>query len=228
MDELTAKQKEADSLANAYMYDADFIERQYQVPSLEDLLAIEGVVGVARLIECRSFSTERLHTFVFSADKVCVTTVRGATSLWYSIPQYGYVNGSPDLSKLESEPFIPGDAERRSTTLPLSLPGMPSELATWEALVAKARAAPSCETSTLDGISYRHRVRAQRVAINVAWRNPGREHPVQAQLLNAYGKLLDVADLFPEEREAAEKARQARVKRKRRTQFRTNPLVWCI
>src|SRR5262245_40855060 len=104
MDELVGKRLEAANLRDAYMYDADFIEQQYRVLPLGDLLAEKSVLGVTRLIELASFCSERLHTFVYSSDSVNVSTVRGATSLWYSIPQYNFINESPELSEVEFEP----------------------------------------------------------------------------------------------------------------------------
>lgn len=50
------------------MDDPDFLDRQYEVPSLTesltDVLVDPGVVGVARFIELPSFEAERLFTFV--------------------------------------------------------------------------------------------------------------------------------------------------------------------
>jgi len=61
--------------------------------------------------------------------------------------------------------------------------------------------------------------------IDAEWRNPDRrEHAAQVQLLAAYGELLSLADLFPEEREAAERSRlrnrENRLNRKKRKEER--------
>ncbi|WP_020475686.1 hypothetical protein [Zavarzinella formosa] len=208
MDKLAARRQEAVMQMDAYSFEPDFIEQQYQVPPVIDLLAEEGVRGVSRLIQLSSFGSERLHTFVYSSDSVVVTTVRGATSLWRSIPQYAHINDSPDLTELKSEPFVASRAERRFTTLSLSMSELPPLFASWDAFEAAANEAPSCATETLDGASYRHRVRAQGVAIDANWQNPDRrQHASQAQLLAAYSRLLELADLFPEEREATERKR---------------------
>jgi hypothetical protein len=225
MEELSARLREAAKLTDAYTNDPNFIEQQFQLPSLDHLLAGEGVLGVARLIELASFESERLHTLVYSHDSVTVTTVRGATSLWSSIPKFARVNDSPELSELEHEPFVASEAERRSKTIALSSARMPSILASWSALLAAASAAPSCATLMFDGVYYRHRVRAQGVAIDASWENPeGRQHAAQIELLAAYTQLLDLADLFPEEREAAERRRllnrENRLARKKRKEER--------
>ena len=225
MDEQQARLRQAAKLMDAYLDDPDFIEQAYQVPPVTDLLRGEGVVGAARLIQLPSFCSELLHTFLYTADALVVMTVRGATSLWCSIPQFAYLSGKLEFADLEPEPFHAADAESRSTTLPLSSPGMPSLLCSWEALVTAAATAPSCSTLCCDGISYRHRVRASGVVIDAEWMNPSpREHAAQVELITAYGKLLDLADLFPEEREEAERRRlqnrEKRLARKQRKQKR--------
>ena len=184
-----------------------------------------GLQNFAQVLHDGIFWQSFLHTFLYTADALVVMTVRGATSLWCSIPQFAYLSGKLEFADLEPEPFHAADAESRSTTLPLSSPGMPSLLCSWEALVTAAATAPSCSTLCCDGISYRHRVRASGVVIDAEWMNPSpREHAAQVELITAYGKLLDLADLFPEEREEAERRRlqnrEKRLARKQRKQKR--------
>lgn len=224
MDDL-ARRLEAARLMDAYSYNPDFIEQQYQVPAVGELLAGEGVIGVVRLIELLSFCSERLHTFVYTSEYVVVSTVKGATSLWYSIPQFTYIDDSPDLTELETEPFIAEQAKRRSTTLPLSMPRVSPLVSNWTALATAASAAPSCATDTFDGVSYRHRVRARDLLIDADWHNPRQpQHAPQVHLVVAYTQLLDLADLFPEEREEAERRRfrnrENRLARKKRKEER--------
>jgi hypothetical protein len=225
MDELAAKRQQSEEMMEAYSSDPNFIEQEYQVPPLEELLAGNGVVGVARLIELPSFSRERLHTFVYSESHAIIATVRGANSLWCSIAHFAYLKDREDFSEWEFEPFVAGKADRRSTTLSLSAAQFPALVSSWPGLIEAASNAPTCWNSMCDGVSYRHRVCAPGTRIDAQWSNPDRkENPKQVQLLAAYLTLLELADLFPEDREEAERRRlrnrENKLARKKRKQDR--------
>lgn len=156
--------------------------------SLTELLAGDGVLGVVRWIVIPSFSPECVHTFVYRADSVSIETVKN-----------------------RDETRTAPDVVRRSTTLSFASSCVPPRIASWDSLVASARQAPDCMSCTLDGIAYRHHVRSADLALDAEWSNPRfPDHAMQVYLITDYQQLIDEADLFPEERAAAQKRKLIR------------------
>lgn len=208
MDDMSAAQAKAAELLRLYRDDRDFLERRFEVPPLDELLAADGVVGIARWIVLPSFGLERIHTSVYSADSMLFETVRAATSLWVSLHAGLYAAGDR-RSQYPIAPFSAADCVRRSATLPLAWDRMPERLSSWDALTTAATAAqqtPDSAWTTLDGVAYRLRLRAPGLVLDAGWVKPFRpEHDAQANLVDDYDLLLKAADLFPEEREATRK-----------------------
>src|SRR5262245_32025057 len=135
MSDIELRQRESKWLMTAYCYDPDFIDERYQAPPLIELLRGQEVEGVSRFIEKPSFAPERIHTLVYTSATVMVSSIVGATSLWRSIPQFGYLNGSSELSEIPAcEPFNPSEALCWQATLELSVSDVPPVLASWQRL----------------------------------------------------------------------------------------------
>src|SRR5262249_45497922 len=115
------------------MYEPDFLEARYQVPPLSQLLECLEVEGVARFIELPCYGPEAIHTLVYTATFVSVSSVVGATSLWDSIPQFGYLNGSKELSEIPGgyTPFDPGKASHREGRLERPFTQVPTIFTSW-------------------------------------------------------------------------------------------------
>jgi hypothetical protein len=181
------------------MADPEFLDRQYQMPSLVELLTDSGVVGVSRFIEHPSFESERLFTFVYRASLIEISAVVGATSLWCSMPSVYQVVDTGEWGVEEGEPFEPGKAWRRSAVLELPSNVCPSLLRNWSAVRTASRKAGNCSTDTCDGIVYRHRVADREFQSNSDWYNPEvLEHSPQIALIEAYVQLLRGVGLYAE------------------------------
>ena len=179
-----ATERRADS-QRAYQDDPEFVDRNYQVPSLADLLSAAGVVGVARFIELPSFEPERLFTFVYHPKVIAVSAVIGASSLWWSMS--------------EGERFDPTRALRRSAVCEPWARICPPLLRSWAALRAASVSAGDCSTDTmLDGIGYRHRLADHEFRSDTEWSNPKLpEHAPQVALIKGYVQLLRGVELYP-------------------------------
>jgi hypothetical protein len=172
----------------SYMY-GDLIETRYGVPDLNKLRAHPGVIGVARLISRPAFEPEQITTAVFKADGVHIEAVKGRTSLWYSLPQRRSRYDSDRLwMEVRGAPFCAYDAMRMRRVLPLTAE---ESLVRWEKLATLARRAPSCQTMTLDGISYRHRITIDGGEA-VRWSNPkAGEHSNQLAIIQSYRDIVE-------------------------------------
>jgi len=192
---------EIDDPHRAYMDAPDFLERRFEVPTVEALLATPDAVGVARFIELPSFRPERVFTFVFRRGEIEASAAVGASSLWYSLYRGQMSSGDDDEGEDdddEPEAFDPARVVRRSAVVALPWSEGPAELQSWEALRSAAANAGTCMTSTLDGTAYWHRVADRGGQAVAQWSNPARrEHGAQVALIEAYVHLLRHLSLYP-------------------------------
>lgn len=72
-------------------------------------------------------------------------------------------------------------------------PGMFSSISLFADHAFKAK---ECETMTLDGVCYRHRVLSPAGTIAAEWHNPDPDdHPMQVALVSAYKDLIRAAKI---------------------------------
>jgi hypothetical protein len=194
-----AIQRRIAEFQRAYMTDPEFLDRQYQMPSLAELLTNSDVVGVSRFIEHPAFEPERLFTFVYRANSIEISAVIGATSLWCSMPSVYQAADTGEWGVEEGEPFEYSEVWRRSTVLELSSKICPSLLRNWEGVRTASTRAGECSTDTCDGMVYRHRVADREFQSSVDWYNPeAPEHLSQVALIEAYVELLRGVRLYTE------------------------------
>lgn len=202
MSEIEAKKRRLSTLITAYMHDPDFLEAEYRLPPLKDLLPTrEDALGVARFIELPSFEPERLFTLIYTPSAVHIEAVVGAESLWASLPWLCQTQRSDgtlsELQEVGNSAFVPKDAWRGSAVLSLSAFRCPKPLRSWQSLKATAVAAVSCKTYCFDGIVYRHRVCDRDCELFAEWSNPTKRwNSEQFRLIHAYVKLLRHAALY--------------------------------
>lgn len=203
MTNVEARKRLGLGLMMRYINDSDFLETEYRLPSIREVLGHNrDALGVARFIELPSFESERLYTLIFTATEIRIDAVVGATSLWASFPsvaQTVHEDGTySEPFEVQKEPFDPDDALRRSTVI--ALPTSTEIFRSWSSFMAAANVAVSCDTSCLDGISYRHRFcNDQESEHSVEWSNPEElEHAPQLRLIAAYIELLRSAGVYVE------------------------------
>jgi hypothetical protein len=182
----------------AYITDPEFVDGLYEVPTISDLVARQGVIGVVRYVEFPAFAPERLFTLVYRADRIEVSSAVGASSLWYSLYRESEQIAVEPGESNESEPFDAGRVWRRSAVVALPCQACPPALQSWESVRAAAARAGGCETNTCDGITYRHRVADRTSEAVTRWNNPDRRaHVAQVSLIKAYVGLLEHAAVYP-------------------------------
>ncbi len=175
------------SLQHRYIYDHDFLDSRFGAPPISTYLGKPTLTGVSRLTVLPSFSPESVYTLLYG-DVVDVIALVGTSSLWESL--YG-------------GPWTP-PTERR-WTVPLA--ELPELLSTWLSLKDAAISAPSVETAvidglehtTLDGISFRHRICDQTHDVRAAWANPSAQasnHVEQVRLVRCYLEALNLNDVI--------------------------------
>jgi hypothetical protein len=149
-------------------------ERRHDPEALPALLPAEGVVGVSRLSISLAFFGKIVCTLVYTADAVRIAVADASTV------GPGPFLGTVTKPCLAMRPFGP--------------------LASWERLRAAAFAAPSCFTSTEDGVSYRHAALDWQGGIETCWSNPDWfAHRQQCELAEAYRSLIESSGLLLEQ-----------------------------
>jgi hypothetical protein len=192
-------QRQVAEFRRAYMYDPDFVDRRYELPSVAELVALPGVVGVVRYIEFPSFEPERLFTLLYRPAVIEVSVVVGASPLWYSTPALYEEDDTGEFEVEDGEPFEQAHARRQSAVVNLPSEVCPLLLRTWASVRSAATGAGDCSTDSFDGISYRHRVADPGFHVLADWWNPDRsEHAPQVALIEAYVTLLRSVSLYPE------------------------------
>jgi hypothetical protein len=185
-------ERDPDDLRYAYSTDSDWLERQYGLVPLRDMLGDHQVVGLTRLVVLDSFDPERIITCEFRQGEVTISLVEGETSLWWSLPlpcKVFDVDGSP--LKLSWTPFDVEHAIRKKVTVPARL--APPPFHSWEAVRVAATNAPSCrQEEVLDGVGYRHRLCSRDCETYSEWRNPDEKgNATQVELLRRYRRLAE-------------------------------------
>jgi hypothetical protein len=183
----------------AYINDPDFVDQQYELPSVAELLARNGVVGVARYIEFPSFESERLFTLVYHPYTIEVSAVVGETSLWGTMPAICQDVSTGEYEVEDGEPFDPARAWRRSAIVTEPARQCPILLRSWESITTAAVQAGNCLTDVCDGIVYRHRAASHGFQAIADWYNPKLpDHAMQVTLIEQYVTLLQGLSLYPE------------------------------
>jgi hypothetical protein len=162
----------------------DLIERCYDLVPFDRLGP-----RASRFMILPSFHPERVITLSFGPEGLHVEAAMNTrTSIWYSIPQVCFDSkGAP----VEPLPFDPASIVRKST--PLKEAGA---FLDWEKFSKLAASAGDAHTPCCDGIGYRHRAALAQGQIDARWSNPTpAEHPRQWELLHAYLRLLEAANL---------------------------------
>jgi hypothetical protein len=142
--------------------------------------------GIARLSTRTWGSREQSHVFVSSATQVTVQTMVAGRALWKSLLLPGLLeDGEGNLA-----PYWKRQAAERCQSINA-----------WDKLRSLVLAAPSCgvEQAGVYGVSsHTHSLRDREGLLSATWTNPrAAEHPVQVELLLAYGGLIALADLLP-------------------------------
>jgi hypothetical protein len=151
-----------------------------------DWLEDRGVAGgVVWFHTAPAFSEPLSYLFVYSEATVTVATAYGATTPWRWLPLPNFMSRAVSTSAVITWERLA--AERAK---PIN---------TWEDLRRLALAAPNCHTpGVADGTIYRHELRDREVSLAVSWHNPNAtDHPAQRTLISAYGGLIALANLLP-------------------------------
>jgi hypothetical protein len=164
----------------------DFVETEYHLPLVRDILAnSKDVLGVARFFVLPSNIPERVYTLTFAASAIHLDAVAGATSLWESL------TSNPSCPPA---PFVIEDAWRRSAMLQIPDSTCPETFQTWSNLKAASLSAVSCDSRLAGGECnvFRHRMCDRESETYAEWNYP--YHTAQL-LIDAYAKLLSCAGL---------------------------------
>lgn len=191
-DQRMPPEQDPNDLWHTYSTDPDWLEKQYGLVPLRDMLDDHQVMGLTRLVVLDSFDPERIITCEFRHGEVTINLVEGETSLWWSFPRpvkFIDVDGSP-----KSYSWTPFDVEyaiRKEVTVPVRL--APAPFHAWEAVRTAAANAPSCcQEGVLDGVGYRHRLCSRDCEIYAEWANPDeKDNATQVELLRQYRRLAE-------------------------------------
>lgn len=171
----------------------NLIDERYYLRSLPELFGEKGVRGITRLYVLRSFAPERIFTFTFGRERICIYVAQGHTALWYSLPQATLSNGL--WKESVPTPFDPGQIHRAIGEL--GMKDAPWPFKQWSTVEETSKLAPSCASEFVtDGVSFRHRLLSETEELAADWRNPSlAQHASQLKLLNAYYECITAANL---------------------------------
>jgi hypothetical protein len=170
----------------------DLLARSFQLIPLPELIDGTNTHGATRLYVRPSFEPERIFTFLFQRDVIQIDACQGRTSLWYSLPQVGSIDGV--IRETSGRSFDPAQIDRASAKLRYKR--APEPFKRWATVVSASQLAPSCSTPLCDGVGFRHEVMLPTGLFVADWSNPrGVEHAPQIKLLNSYRKCVVVAKL---------------------------------
>ena len=166
----------------------------------DELLQLDGVLGVIRYDAMPFFGTASQHTFVYSRGAIIASSFVRGYGLW----DWLAIDPSESLHADFLETVVPWlsfqvPRFRQSGASLFGVEGKcPAEVSSWDRVCSLARRAPSCHPPTLDGVEYRHEVYGREITIRTHWSNPQpKEHPTQRFLIDAYSRLLASANLTP-------------------------------
>jgi hypothetical protein len=166
----------------------------------DELLQLDGVLGVVRYDAMPFFGTTSQHTFVYTHGAVIASCFVRGHGLWDWVP----IEPSGIIHADLLERVVPWLSFQviRFQHLGASHYGVegkcPAQISRWDQVCLLAQQAPSCFPPIPDGVSYRHGVYGRETTILAHWSNPEpKEHPSQCALIDAYSRLLASANLTP-------------------------------
>jgi hypothetical protein len=161
------------------------VEKLYGISPLNKVYLETGAVGAARLIVFPSFAAERVFTFIFRSNCVCIESVYGPH------PTNLYRKFEP--GSLEPQPCSYKVTRLRAE---LGYSSLPEPFQSWEAFRHRAVDLQSCECLCFDGASFLQKVLVDDEIQYAHWSNPDEGFPDQAAMVDAYAECIEKAGLY--------------------------------